>query len=459
MFHWLAATTAGEKPQANNSAKEIRLVLSPQAHLQIPTQPIWDDSVEAIVTVAVPDSNKSQRHLCRIEASQPISLATDRLFKWALRRDTLMVLSTVPLQIRAPHKSFTGATSPTPLKLRIHYQNLDQPKKPAATATLELVLAEATTASSPSQTGTASAQSADSTQKAHTPATTGESSEVDFTPIDTRLIAIVAIIGFLFILLLLGRWRAAASRRQLSRKAFNLKNETTSPKRPSQAWPPPVAAMNEKSKNSKDEAAIETTATDEIVTPAPTSPSIVAAPNSAVPASASTNGDEVNLVTIAEQLQELSGSVQQIIANQYEANRQLEQMGNGNGFLVSQSPMRISLFDIISDEPADQNGDHPAGKIASPSKLRIQFAGDNGADQVAVNLASSAPVHIHLAGNDRSTDSLSVDVTSPSRLRIRFANHHDNTETGFSEALPAESNGHTMIAAGPENPDRLPSTT
>src|SRR5512145_326591 len=91
----LAVWAKGGKKESTSSSQGKRLVLFPQAHVQVPAEPIWGDSVEAVVTVAVPDSCKNQRYVCRFEMNGPVRLVTVPRYKWALQRDSLKVLSSI----------------------------------------------------------------------------------------------------------------------------------------------------------------------------------------------------------------------------------------------------------------------------------------------------------------------------------------------------------------------------
>jgi hypothetical protein len=391
----LSATLANtqENHKSTASTKEWRLVLSPQARLQVPVQSIGDDSVEAIVTVSVPDSCKTQRHRCRLEASHAVRLATIPSFKWALRWDTLMVLSSVPLQIRAARQSFTGKLSGEPLTLRIHYENLDHVVKTTGVAVLDLVLpGTPTLTKNIAVDTTAPSRSSDSTQAAHAPA-----SGVDLTQISSSLFGIIlgASVGLILLLLLVGKWLHTRSQRRRFQRVPA--KSTVMPFSRPQMSRPVAATVAKDTADYKDEIKSKaTTPIENAPLATPEAPDSLSSSN--LPVAISGNGSEVSLATILTQLHELNLSLQQVIATQNEANRRLEQMGSGIGFWISRTPMRISLFDIINDEPADKNADPATNEIASTSKLRIQFASDNDADKVSVNLASSAPVHIQLAG-------------------------------------------------------------
>jgi hypothetical protein len=456
-----AIAGARQNHQIEAPAKETRLLLAPQARLQMPVQPIWDDSVEAIVTVAVPDSCKNQRHLCRIEANHAVSLATIPRLKWALRHDTLMVLSAVPLQIRAARQSFAGSPSGQPLVLRIHYQHLDRVTRPAGTAVVEL-LAPGSTTQTKYSAGPA------------TPSSAAGSSGVDFTKSGASLVGIifVAIVGLLLLLMSVRRWLDVRSQRQRAQK-FKMERKSPIDLRPQQAAavrgrPSTSSDVEDSVEGLEDETKREPATMDESTQTPQVETTALTSPIQSIPAPSSGNGNDIALETILVQLRELKAGLQQVLSGQEEANRRLAEITPGARGSVIEAPIQLALFDILDEAAAADHGERAAAGTAPSSQLRIQLADDNGTDpglplamkltEIGVNLASSAPVHIQLGSNNGRPDSLAVNLSAPSQLRIRFAGGQDNRETAVAEPLyghsshePDNDNGQNRAGSLPLN--------
>lgn len=415
-----------EKGSRKTSPQETRLVLAPKTHLQAAIMPMGKDSAEAIFTIAVPDSCKNQRHLCRIEASQPIRLVTEPRYKWALRGDTLMVLSAVPLQIRLPRQSASGTAT---VQLRFHYQNLDRNAKEIGTATLELLPEEAM-----ARIGNPKMDSTKAPFNS-TPAAPSSALPIQFSSSDSNtagfaadggpagiiyvVIAILLILffGFMSWLLTWSQRRRQNSATQNAATAFPRFQHMT-----------PAATGDDSAGKSE---------TDETHTPEPLKTQELALTATAfadVSAAASSNGHDATLTAIVTQLHELSATVQQILSNQHQANQQLAQMANST-FAISSSPTTLALFDILNDDPGpNQIKTFQNGK-ALPSQLRIQFA-ESSTDSLSVKLGSSA-LEVY-TNAEHKINGLSVNLAAPSKLRILFASAESNNEPAI-EPLPAES--------------------
>ena len=151
----------GATPKASRLPK---LILTPQARLEVSPALTSRDSLTVSFQVEVPSEQKYQRFRCLISANQTgYQLSVPKAQQWMLRRDTLMVLSKVEVTISAPKA--LAAT----LTLNFNFQNLDQPKQRSGNATLILINAqgafpaltdsvtqEASTASSDSSNASAS---------------------------------------------------------------------------------------------------------------------------------------------------------------------------------------------------------------------------------------------------------------------------------------------------------------
>lgn len=418
---WLVplAIGAGAKDKTP-SAKDMRLVLSPQTRLQLPVAPVGSDSVEAKLVVAVPDSCKNQRHLCRLEAGAPVRLLTEPRYEWALQGDTLTVLSAVPLRIRLSRQSFANANSSLRLGIRVHYQNLDHPAKLKGTAVADLVAAE-TALPVKIDSAIAEAPSRDSTQA---PSPAIAATGVDSAAADTATsggslgviyvaIAVLLILGFGVL-----SWLMSWSQRRRFQKV-EAKSAAMPFSRSEHTQVSAPTAMDRAVATRRDTAHLKTAKPPENSEP-------VSSPSpSNLPVAVPENGRDLSLASLLEQLHELNASIRQVIVNQNEANRQLVEITSAAKLDVPQSSPQLSLFDILNDDAAARGGRAKNDKAPSP-QLRIQFAGDGNADSVSVNLVASSPVNLELFTNDRRRDNLSIALQPSSKLRLLFANTEEN---------------------------------
>jgi hypothetical protein len=169
----------------------------------------------------------------------------------------------------------------------------------------------------------------------------------------------------------------------------------------------------------REAAHLKTTESPEISQP-------VSSPSpSSLPAVVPENGRDLSLANLLGQLHELNASIQQVIANQKEANRQLAEITSAAKLDAPQSSPQLSLFDILNDDASSRNGDHAKNGKTTP-QLRIQFAGEGNSDRVSVNLVASSPVQLELLTNDYRRDNLSVALEPSSKLRLLFANTEEN---------------------------------
>ncbi|MDZ7344667.1 MAG: hypothetical protein ONA90_09165, partial [candidate division KSB1 bacterium] len=423
--------------QAKASVNAARLVLAPNAQIQVPLQPIWDDSVEAIVTVAVPDSCKNQRHLCRIEASPAVRLSTIPLMQWALRRDTLMVISSVPLQIRTARKHVAAAASP--LALRIHYQHLDGHATPNGTAVVELAPPASMTQAQPSAAASAAASSP--------PA---GASEVTSTQTGASIIGMmfVAIIGLFVVLITTRKWLDSRSQRQFNQKLKKIERKPVNIA-PAYRPRPTVAAEDEVDAPPEKEEVPAPVVLEENNSPATTVSALTPSAPSVL-SSASANENGATLEAILDQLQAVKADLQQIAAGQHEVKHCLAELTSGTKASAPEAFIRLALFDIIDETPAANRRDR-AASVERPSRLRLRFAEESRKQGVAVDLALPVPLQINVAPSNGASKNFSMKLTAPSKLRILFAGNEENGET--QEVEPQISTGdaeHFSSGRAPE---------
>jgi hypothetical protein len=179
--------------------------------------------------------------------------------------------------------------------------------------------------------------------------------------------------------------------------------------------------------SAKDRAVVSRRETVPLKTTEPPeiSPPASALPPSSLPAVVPENGRDLSLASLLAQLHDLNASLQQVIANQNEANRQLAEIASAAKLDVPQASPQLSLFDILNDEASSRNGDHAKNGKTAP-QLRIQFAGDGNSDSVSVNLVASSLVNLELFTNDHRRDNLSVALQPSTKLRLLFANAEEN---------------------------------
>lgn len=411
---------------------ETRLVLAPQAHLQLITEPIWGDSVEAIVTVAVPDSCKIQRYLCRLETNLPARFSTVPRYKWALRGDSLTVLSFLPLQIRVARQSFTP-----PATVKIHYQNLDHAAKLAGTATLELKLEAWPQETRPLKTDSSlSATIADSSNAIPALTRIPSSTNIDSTASASSsssfgifYVALAILLIFLFGGL---SWLMSWSQRRRFRL---IEAKTTAmafphlqhlhPTAPTVAEEvtPAVAAEPPHESYYRDAEAPATMATPSDL------PAIVS------------HDRQVDWQTVLGLLQQLNQNLQQILANQHEANQRLAQMSVLATVSAPRPTNQLALFDILNEEAFLPPGERHANGNGSASHQRLQLDDDNGAASAMREATTTVPVHFEEVNDE---EKLSFDPHA-ANLRILFANPANGNAPSGGEALPAEKSDEILL--------------
>ncbi len=427
---WLVPLAIGagvkDKTPSAPSDKDVRLVLSPQTRLQLPVTPVGSDSVEAKLVVAVPDSCKNQRYLCRLEAGAPVRLFTEPRDEWALQGDTLTVLSAMPLRIRMSRQSFANASPSPRLGLRVHYQNLDHPAKLKGIAVADLVAAETALPAKPGKADSAMAAvpSWDTTQTVQAPSPANSTARVDSTAADSASsggsLGVVYVVIAVLLILFFGvlSWLMTWSQRRRFQKI-----EAKSAAMPfSRSEHMQVSAPNVVDRAvtpRKDTTLLKT------VEPPKNSEPVSSSAHFNLPAVVPENGRDLSLANLLAQLHELNASIQQVIANQNEANRQLAEITSAAKLDVPQSSPQLSLFDILNDDAGAHNGARAKNGKATP-QLRIQFAGDGNSDRVSVNLIASSLVNLELFTNDHRRDNLSVALQPSSKLRLLFANTEEN---------------------------------
>ena len=103
-FSFIVAAAVGIGWSAVAKQEAKRLVLAQQQRLELAPATMNRDSLSVDFTVAVAGAQKYKRHRCVISANRTYVLKTAPLQRWALRGDTLMVLSEVDLSLRVPAK-------------------------------------------------------------------------------------------------------------------------------------------------------------------------------------------------------------------------------------------------------------------------------------------------------------------------------------------------------------------
>jgi len=415
---------SSKKDSSKTKAKLERLLLTPQTHLQLTTQPIWGDSVEAIVNVAVPDSCKTQRHICWFESNLAVRLSTVPRFKWALRRDSLMVLSSIPLQIRLARQNFAAAIAP--FKLKIHYQNLDHAAKLSGVATIELLPDQKIITVAPTKNDSAfvlqtKVDNAQATLELPSrTATVQNDSAATATNTDSFGLFYVALTIVLIAMFGgLGSFITWSQRRRFQQIAA---------KRTATAVP---------HLQKPESAAAETTIEDTRPSPeeqvSVNSPQEIQETANAETASANlpavvyhNNGDAA--AAILSQLHDLKLSVLHVLNSQQEANQRLAQMAANTALLAARTTTQLALFDVLNDDSTLPNG---GGSHRGNAQLRLQLADEKSAANLE-NRAATASSRLREEAENFPT----------SRLRLLFANAEEHDEA------PIPINGNGYHAAG-----------
>jgi hypothetical protein len=442
---WLLPLAVGAKAKEKmispaSPSQAVRLVLAPQTNLQLVVEPHGKDSVEAKIILAVPDSCKNQRYLCRFEASVPLQLLPEARYQWALRGDTLTVLSSVPLRIRTSRQNFMQRNS-APMALRFHYRNLDHAARLSGTAVANLVSAEAVPSAAPakSDSAVAAVPAWDSEHAAPTPSPASSPSSVDSSAAGAAsnggslgiIYVVIAILLILFFGVL--SWLMAWSQRRQFKK-IEAKSAAMPFSRPEHTQISAPAVVERAVTANRDAAHLKAVASPENSEPASSSS------HSSLPAVVPENGRDPSWGNLLAQLHELNASIQQVIANQNEFNQRLAEITSAAKRDVSATSPQLSLFDMLND---DGGAPHGANGKTPPPQLRIQFAGDSSADKLSVNLVASSPVNLELSTNDRRTENLSVALAPSSKLRLLFANTEDNGNGNSEHARLLDSGAST----------------
>lgn len=400
------ATKGGKKDSTTTVTLEKRLVLSPQAHLQLSTEPIWGDSVEAIVTVAVPDSCKNQRYLCRIETNISLRLLTIPRYKWAVSADSLKVLSAIPLQLRIAQQSFAASAAPV---IKIHFQNVDHAAGLTGTATLEIIsgLQPISPKASLTDSSFVAKPVADSSQilpaavdiDSVTTATDSNSFGIFYVALAILLISLFAGLGWLM------TWSQRHRFQNLTAKTTAAAFPHLQHLEPTPAPEPPdsIPAVAEEVTN---ENAIAISAVPEAATASSNLPAVIAAEQ------------QFDLTMVLAQLQELKLNLQQIIANQQEVNHRLAQITAAAALEAPRASAQLALFDILNEDSTVRNGENYANGNGSSAR-RFPTAEDCNPTNLPGEIMSALP---HGAEN-------SSRLASPSSLRIFFANAESKAET------------------------------
>jgi hypothetical protein len=401
----LSAQSA-RKDSITASPRDKRLVLLHGAHLQITAEPIWGDSVEAVVTVAVPDSCKNQRYLCRLETSAAIRFVTVPRYKWAVREDSLKILSAIPLQIRSARQS-SAASAPV---VKIHFKNLDHAAGLTGTATLEIISGPQSLPPKPLTTDSGFVSKSVTDSSPIAPVVAGIDSMTTTTGSGSFGIFYV-VLAILLIFVFGGlSWLITWSQRRRFRK---ITAKTTASAFPYLQHLEPAPAQN-------NNPAINETATGENVAaeiPEATSPS------SNLPAVAGQE-NQVDLVLVLSQLHELRINLQQIIANQHEANQRLTQIAAAAALEAPRASAQLALFDILNDDSPMKNGENYSNGNGAPH-LRLQ---PHNTDSLPGEL--DAPITAQAAVENKTEDkNQPANLHPASSLRIFFANAESRNET------------------------------
>lgn len=150
---------AAAKQQASAQGPvQNRLQLSAQQRLEVTVASAPHDSLAVDFTVAVPAAHKFQRHRCLLSGNRKFILKTAPMQRWALRGDTLMVLSEIPLSLRAPERPGE------PFVLKFDFVNLDATPPGGGVATL-IANTSGGKGNMPLPTGTASFTATTRTEK------------------------------------------------------------------------------------------------------------------------------------------------------------------------------------------------------------------------------------------------------------------------------------------------------
>ena len=106
-----------------------RLVLAPGKRLELSTT-VADDTLRFAFTIAVPDSFKHERHLCRLRANGRFELEPPPNYRWAVTDSSVTVLSALDLIIKL------GPNTKLPFRIDFDFINLDRPQRRSGSAML-----------------------------------------------------------------------------------------------------------------------------------------------------------------------------------------------------------------------------------------------------------------------------------------------------------------------------------
>lgn len=402
------AAKGGKKDSTTTATPEKRLVLSPQAHLQLSTEPIWGDSVEAIVTVAVPDSCKNQRYLCWIETDISLRLLTIPRYKWAVSTDSLKVLSALPLQIRIARQNF-AASAP---RIKLHFKNLDHAGNLSGIASLTIwPEAQMSQALPPARDSLLAATPAVDSAKIAATAPVTTAAEALATANEPNAFGIFYVVLAIALIFMFGgmswlmKWSQRRRFQSIAAKttalAFpHLQNLEPAPAPEPHNSTPAVAA------EVTEENAAATSAVPEAAAASSNLPAVIAA------------DQQFDLALVLAQLQELKLNLQQIIANQQEVNHRLAQITAAAALEAPRASAQLALFDILNEDSTVRNGENHANGNNSSAR---HFP--TAEDYRSANLPGEiTPALTHVTKD-------SSRLASPSSLRIFFAHAESKAET------------------------------
>lgn len=405
----LPLAAKSEKPDSTTAVTpEKRLVLSPQAHLQLSTEPIWGDSVEAIVTVAVPDSCKNQRYLCWIETNTSLRLLTIPRYKWAVSADSLKVLSALPLQIRIARQNLAAAVP----SIKIHFKNLDHAVNLSGTASLA-ILPEAQMSQGLARASDSSLAATPVSDSAKTTAVAPAATPADAvaTANEPNAFGIFYVVLAIALIFMFGgmSWLMKWSQR---RRFQSIAAKTTA-----LAFPHLQHLEPAPEPESPDSAPAVAEAIPNENAPAIAVVPEAAATPSNLPAVIAAD-QQFDLTLVLAQLQELKLNLQQIIANQQEVNHRLAQITAAAALETPRASAQLALFDILNEDSTVRNSEN--------------YANGNGASaQRFPAVEDCRPVDLPgeiMSALTHGADDASGSA-SPSSLRIFFANAESKVET------------------------------
>lgn len=392
------ATKGGKRDSTAMVAPEKRLLLVPQTHLQLRTEPIWGDSVEAIVTIAVPDSCKNQRYLCRVETNTPLRLVTIPNYKWAVSADSLKILSALPLQIRLARQNLGTAVS----VIKIHFQNVDHAAKLTGTASLTILSEGLTSETFPPHINSILTAKSDvdsakitTTAAVDSPATVSEPNAFGIFYVVLAIVLIFMFGAMSWVM----KWSQRRQFQSIEAKVAALTHlqHTEPAAAPESHGPSPAAVEN---------GAVTIPVASKNVAASSNLPAVIA------------TEQQFDLALVLAQLQELKLNLQQILVNQREVNQRLAQITTATALEAPRASAQLALFDILNEDSTIRNGE---GHVNGNGSSTRHFPTTTTAEPANFSNEIILPL--------RAEEGITVQPQSSSSLRIFFANAENKAET------------------------------